>query len=207
MHGARKIGILGGTFNPIHHGHLLLAQCALETCSLSRVLFIPCARPPHKDAAGLAPAGHRLAMVNRAIEDNPFFEASEIEIRRGGTSYAIDTVAELREQYPDAELLFIVGADTLKELYLWREISTLLALCTFISFGRPDHEARLLQAPDLHLTPMWSERLLKRVSKGRAIEISSSEIRHRVAEGLSIRYLVPKSVETYIGEQGLYGGG
>jgi nicotinate-nucleotide adenylyltransferase len=207
MKSKQKIGILGGTFNPIHLGHLILGQSALETYSLSKVLFVPCARPPHKDTSALQDAAHRLAMVRAAIEDSLFFEASDIEIQRGGPSYAVETVSALRDLYPEAELYFIIGADTLKELYLWKEIYSLLALCTFISFARPGHDPSAIRPADLHLDHPWAERLLRHSFNARLIEISSSEIRYRVAEGLSICYLVPKSVEIYIAEHGLYGGG
>jgi len=205
MHTRQTIGILGGTFNPIHLGHLILAQTALETYALTKVIFIPCAKPPHKDSAGILDAGHRLAMVEAAIEDSLFFETSDIEIQRGGPSYAIETVCALHELYPDADLFFITGTDTLKELYLWKEIYALLPLCTFLTFTRPTHGAESIQSTDLHLDAPWPQRLLKHVSPGRLIEISSSDIRHRVAEGLSICYLVPKAVEMYIAEHGLYG--
>jgi nicotinate-nucleotide adenylyltransferase len=202
----QRIGILGGTFNPIHLGHLILAQSALEAYALTKVLFIPCSNPPHKDRAALLAAGHRMAMVQAALEDSLFFEASDIELLRDGPSFAIDTVTALQAQHPDAELFFIIGTDTLKELYLWKEIYSLLALCTFISFPRPACQTEPIEPADLHLEHPWAERLLRHVCKGRLIEISSSEIRYRVAEGLSICYLVPRQVERYIAENGLYGG-
>ena len=207
MQTEEKIGILGGTFNPIHLGHLILAQTAMETYALTKVLFIPCAEPPHKSSTGLLSAGHRLSMVEAAIEDSLFFEASDIEIQRGGRSYAVDTVTALHDLYPDAGLFFIIGTDTLKELHLWKEIYTLLPLCTFVSFERPLHDAESIQPADLHLKDPWPKRLLAQVAKGCPVEISSSDIRYRVAEGLSICYLVPKPVEIYIAEHGLYGGG
>lgn len=199
-----RIGILGGTFNPIHTGHLILAQGALERFDLSKVLFIPCARPPHKEAAGLLPAEDRLAMVRLATEDDPRFDVLDLEIRRGGASYAIDTITELREMHPGAELCFIIGADMLLELHLWKDVRRLLELCTFLSFGRGDVRVPEVRPEDLHLPPPWPERLLRNAVAGRRVDISSSEIRHRIAEGLGIRYLVPVAVEMYIAEHRLY---
>ncbi|MCE9615438.1 MAG: nicotinate-nucleotide adenylyltransferase [Lentisphaerae bacterium] len=199
-----RIGILGGTFNPIHVGHLILAQSALETFELSTVLFIPCATPPHKSATDLLPGKHRLAMIERAIEWNPFFESSDQELQRPGISYAVDTVATLSRQYPDASLFFIIGADTLRELHKWRQIYDLLAICRFITFGRPGAELASVATADLGLDPPWPDRLRKDLTVGRHIDISSTDIRYRVAEGLSIRYLVPPEVEMYIAEHGLY---
>lgn len=199
-----RVGILGGTFNPIHLGHLILAQTALEIHELERVILIPCNRPPHKRAASAVAAEHRLAMVRAAVECDPRFEVSDVEVRRGGISYAVDTVAELRTQWPGAELFFIIGTDTLRELHLWRDIYSVLALCTFLPFARPGVEVETIVPEKLQLDHPWPERLVSRISVGRSIEISSSDIRHRVAEGMSIRYLVPDAVEMYIAEHGLY---
>lgn len=200
-----RIGVLGGTFNPIHLGHLLLAQQALERCELNNVIFIPCSCPPHKSTAMLAPARHRLAMTRQALAHDLCFEASDMEVSRGGVSYAVDTVTELRKQHADAEVFFIIGSDSLKELYLWRNIESLLPLCHFVTFARPGHDVETITPESLHLQSPWPERLLENVVTGRLIDISSSDIRHRVAEGMAIRYLVPGPVEMYIAEHGLYG--
>lgn len=199
-----RIGILGGTFNPVHMGHLILAQCAVEAFELSKVLFIPCVSPPHKDSSRLITADHRMAMLEAAVEDSLCFEVSDIEIERGGRSYSVDTVNELRSMYPVEKLYFIIGSDTLLELHLWRDIYELLKLCTFITFSRPGFSAGSITAKDLHLDSPWPERLLENFTKGRQVDISSSDIRYRIAEGMSIRYLVPSVVEMYIAEHGLY---
>jgi len=199
-----RIGILGGTFNPVHLGHLILAQNALEMCDLSRILLIPCATPPHKNTTGLLAARHRLAMLQAAVEDDLRMEVSDLEISRGGVSYAIETIAELRRQMPGRDLVFIVGADALPELHLWRDVYSLLALCTLIPFTRPGTPITDLSADRLELDPPWPERLLERLTSGTDVDISSSDIRHRIAEGMSIRYLVPSPVEMYIAEHGLY---
>lgn len=203
---ATRLGILGGTFNPVHTGHLILAQTALEAFDLGRVLFVPCAQPPHKESAMLAPAAHRAAMLERAIEDDLRFELCDVELRRGGVSYAIDTAAELHAQHPDAELCWIVGADTLLDLHAWRDVYALLRLCRFVTLGRPGYDIACLGADALRLDPPWPARLLRDYAEGRQIDIASSDIRHRVAEGMSIRYLVPQAVEMYIAEHRLYAG-
>jgi nicotinate-nucleotide adenylyltransferase len=203
---ATRIGILGGTFNPVHLGHLLVAQAAFETLDLAKVLFVPCANPPHKEASILAASEHRSAMVAAAIEDDPRFDVSDVEIRRGGVSYAIDTVRILQSENPDASLHFLVGTDTLPELHLWRHIYSLLPLCSFVAFERPRFESRAIRPEDIHLDPPWPERLLRNILAGNMADISSSDIRHRIAEGLSIRYLVPPVVEMYIAEHRLYEG-
>ena len=199
-----RVGILGGSFNPIHTGHLILAQSAVEALELSTVLFIPCAIPPHKSAASLIAAEHRLAMVQAAIEGDFRFEASDIEIARGGISYAVETVAQLYPIHPGAELCFIIGADTLRELHSWKDIYSLLRLCRFVTFSRPGTSLQEVTQDSLRLDPPWPERLIADVVAGRQIDISSSDIRHRAAEGMSIRYLVPEAVEMYIAEHRLY---
>lgn len=200
----KKIGILGGTFNPVHSGHLLLAQNAMERLELSKVLFIPCANPPHKAATTLASAEHRLAMLELATEHDLHFEVSDMEIRRGGYSYTIDTIRELKRINPSAELYFIIGTDSLLELHTWKNIHDLLKLCRFITFSRPGTEMSSIDKDTIRLDPPWPDRLIKDVMTGQLLDISSSDIRYRVAEGMSIRYLVPQGVEMYIAEHNLY---
>jgi len=201
-----RLGILGGTFNPVHTGHLILAQCAMESFDLGKVLFVPACLPPHKESTMLADAAHRVSMLEMALEGDLRFEASDVEIQRGGTSYAVDTAAELHEIHPDAELCFIVGTDTLAELHSWCNIYTLLRLCRFVTLGRPGFDITEVNHHALRLDPPWPERLLRNYATGCMVDISSSDIRHRVAEGMSIRYLVPRAVEMYITEHGLYRG-
>ena len=203
MAGKRKrIGILGGTFNPIHLGHLLIAQDALEQMALDRVKFIPSATPPHKTAETLVNARARLQMIRLAIRGNDRFEADDIEIRRGGKSYSVDTLTELRRRDPKADFYFIIGADSLRELHLWREAQRVVRLCTFVTVPRPGFEAK--PVVDRRLDAASRKRLRQHVLRGHPCGIASREIRSRVASGRSIRYLVPDAVTEYIRRHGLY---
>ena len=193
--GNQKVGILGGTFNPIHLGHLLIAQDAMEQARLDRVVFIPAASPAHKSATGLTPARHRLRMVKLAIRGNDRFTVDDIEIRRGGKSYAVDTVTELKRRWPHAKLFFIIGADSLQELHLWCDIGRLAAQCTFLVLPRPGCER---ERPRLHRSIRW------RLVCGHSCDIASRDIRARIARGQSIRYLVPNEVWNYIEREKLY---
>lgn len=199
-----RLGILGGTFNPVHTAHLVLAQAAAETYELGQVLFVPCAAPPHKDEHSLIDASHRAAMLELAIEDDLRFSLSDVELVRRGASYSIDTVRVLARQHPEKDLYFVIGSDTLLELHSWRDIGELLALCTVVTFGRPGRAFDTIREDDLCLPAPWPERLLANYATGRQVDISSSDIRYRIKEGLSIRYLVPRAVEMYIAEHNLY---
>jgi len=200
----RRVAILGGSFNPVHLGHLLLAQSVLETGRFDQIVFLPSNRTPHKDPVALAPAADRLAMVRLAIGDNPAFSLSEQEIIRGGVSYAVDTLNEWHQLHPGAPPPgFIIGMDSLLELYTWRDVADLLPLCTFVTLRRPGFDA-VPDAAALRLPAPWPERLLAGIVPGRQFDVSSSEIRRRVAENREIRYLVPDSVARYIAKHGLY---
>jgi len=199
-----RIGILGGSFNPVHLGHLILAQDALETFDLATVLFVPCDQPPHKPVAGLVSAEHRVAMLETALTGSLPFEVCDLEIRRGGTTYSIDTVRSLIKRYPEDELVFIVGSDTLPELHLWKDARNLLRLCRFVTLARPGFDLKAMTEKNLTLEPDLARILLANMAIGHQVDISSSDIRHRVAEGMSIRYLVPDAVDMYIAEHRLY---
>ena len=189
------MGILGGTFNPIHLGHLFIAQDALEQCRLERVLFVPTAMPPHKPLAGKISAAHRLRMLKLAIAGNERFAVDDLEIRRGGKSYSVETLTELQCRQPAVDFYFIIGADSLAELHLWRNVEQLVKLCRFLVFARPGYTAK----PAAGLAG-----LRYKLFSTHPAEISSQEIRARVARGRSIRYLVPDSVRQYIERQHLY---
>ncbi|MBP1685972.1 MAG: nicotinate-nucleotide adenylyltransferase [Deltaproteobacteria bacterium] len=211
---ARRIGILGGTFNPIHLGHLRSAEEVREAQGLDRVLFIPSASPPHKRHDGLASAAHRLAMVRRAVVGNPFFKVSTIEIERSGHSYSVDTLRALRAHMPRATFSFIMGTDAFLEIDTWKDYATIFELCDLVVTSRPPHaETALMDLlpvavrdqfcyPDTELTHRTGNRILFQHISG--LDISASAIRERLAAGLSIRYLVPAAVERYIAHHGLY---
>ncbi|MFH0879693.1 MAG: nicotinate-nucleotide adenylyltransferase [Lentisphaerota bacterium] len=200
---SKKIGVLGGSFNPVHVGHLILAHDAMEAFGLDQVLLIPCAIPPHKNPLGLTSAQHRLAMLQRAVEEDSRLSVSTLELDRVGISYSVETLNDLVRLNPGTRYFFIIGADTLTELHTWRSIHEFLALCEVVTMRRPGYPWDL-KPSDLKLEAPWPEKLLAHVFTGHAIGLSSSEIRRRVAEGLSIRYLVSRSVERYIDENKLY---
>jgi nicotinate-nucleotide adenylyltransferase len=207
-----KIGVLGGTFNPIHLAHLRLAEEMREALALERVLLVPAGDPPLK-RRGIAPADQRLEMARRASASNPALEVCDLEIRRAGPSYSVDTLAELRARLPSAELWFIVGADTLRDLEAWREPERLFSLAHFAVATRPGHSRALLELlpPSLARAFCAGPRGLVHESGNElrsipftSLEISASDVRRRVACGASIRYLVPDEVIEYIGKQHLY---
>ena len=186
---AVRIGIFGGTFNPIHLGHLLLAETARETLKLDRVLFIPTRQPPHKRIRDLLAGPKRLALVQAAIQNHPAFVVSDIELQRTGPSYSIDTVRLLRQQLPTAKLFLLVGEDMLGVRWLaWDELKR---LCTIVAARRPGAAPSRRQRGMMWL-PMPQ------------MEISSSDIRARLKAGRSIRYLVPPAVERHIRQHRLY---
>jgi len=201
----RRIGVFGGTFNPIHVGHLVMAEEVYNCHHLSKVLFIPAYIPPHKSVADLADAHHRYQMVREAISRNENFEVSDFEIRREVKSYTIDTVKELLNLYgKDCEVFLILGADSLNELELWRDIKKLSQLCHFVIVNRPGFSTEISN----RLTDIIGkdnvldmERLKVQISP---IGISSTDIRKRLREGAGVSGLVPPCVEVYIRKHGLY---
>jgi len=198
----RKIGIMGGTFDPIHIGHLVTAEAVRMEYDLEKVLFIPAANPPHKQHSHVAPTTDRYIMTVMATDSNPHFHVSPIEIDRPGLSYTIDTILALIEQYGDeTEFYFITGADTVQELPTWRDIDHLLNLCYFIAAARPGCIGSLDSV--IKSFGIKGRQRIHRLSTPE-LEISSTDIRERVQEGRSIKYIVPESVESYILKEGLY---
>ena len=194
---ALKLGIFGGTFNPIHAGHLLIAQDALEAFDLDKVLFIPSANPPHKEAPDLAAARHRLAMVRLAICGNRRFDCSDIEIKRGGLSYTIDTIGALQKKLPRAKLYLLIGSDSLNEFHKWREANKLAGLCRVVAVLRPGERKFQFNRKRLPgLRPL--------TLRAHPFAVSSTEIRDRVRTRRSICYLVPEAVAKYIARHSLY---
>ncbi len=197
-----KIGIFGGTFNPVHLGHILAAQSVREACGLDRILFVPAAMSPFKVGADCASAEDRLQMARLALDDDPDAEVSDVDIARGGVSYAIDTVRDIQRANPGATPYFIVGADCAAGLCHWHDALALLNECVFTIMTRPG--SSLPSDEEWNLPSPWPERLRAQSIVGRMCDISSSEIRSRVASGRSIRNLVPRAVEDYILSHGLY---
>ncbi len=195
-----NIGILGGTFDPIHIGHLVVAEEARTKLGLSEVLFVPAGQPWLKQARDITPAAHRVEMVRRAIADNPYFKLSTLEVDHPGPSYTVDTLTLLQDQLSsESSLFFILGRDTLAELPLWKEPRKVIQLCRLVVPPR-------LGSRDLRHLEEAIPGLLDKVIQldMPVIGISSSEIRHRIAQGLPIRYLVPSVVEKYIAEHRIY---
>ena len=188
-----RIGLLGGTFDPVHTGHLLLAQGALEQAPLDKIIWIPCHRAPHKPLEPDALPEERARMVQLAIGDNPAFQISRLELDRPAPSYTIDTIRQIQEEFQgqSAEWHFLIGSDAVRDLPSWRQINLLRTLVRFLVIPRPGRSIDSIpqDATRLHV---------------RTLDISASEIRQRIREGRSIRYLVPEPVRLYIEEQGLY---
>lgn len=191
-----RIGILGGTFNPIHYGHLLVAAEVREKFDLEKVIFVPSACPPHKNHPHIAPPQDRYQMTVLATQSNPFFSVSNLELERSGKSYSIETVKELLNIYgKDTELYFITGTDAILEIYTWKDREELLKLCQFVVVTRPGFDARKIE-----------RKILKQIHliEIPGLDISSTDIRRRIKEKKSIKYLLPEKVEEYIDEHGLY---
>ena len=197
-----RLGIMGGTFNPIHMGHLVTAEAVWDAFGLDEVLFIPAANPPHKEGQDIIAPAHRLKMTELAISSNPHFRLSDIELRRTGPSYALDTVDVLRDQFGEStELYFITGADAMNELFTWYHVGELLGKCHFIAATRQGIELDKAALQE-HFGELGERHIHQIVTP--ALEISSTDIRERLRQGRSVRYLVSAEVETYIVKEGLY---
>lgn len=192
-----RIAVMGGTFNPIHYAHLISAEQVRTGLGYDKILFIPSARPPHKVAdADIIEPEHRYQMVLSAIAENPHFEVSRIELERAGPSYTIETLKALKKRYGETtELAWIIGADSLIEYRVWRDFDEVLEQCVMIATTRPSY--------DLNRVPL---EIRKRVTTFpiTGVDISATVIRERIRKGLSIRYLVPEDVQTYIHRYQLY---
>ncbi len=199
-----RIGIFGGTFDPVHYGHLLLAESCREACRLDRVLLVPAATPPHKQRRTFSSGTHRLAMLELALGGHPGILASDIELIRGGVSYTVETLRSLKQQGPDDELFFLLGADSLNELPTWFEPAEICRLALPVVVGRGGSPP-----PDWQLlAPLVSAERLELIRSHHVsmplIELSSTDIRQRVASGRSIRFRTPRAVEEYIAAQRLF---
>lgn len=199
-HFKRKIGILGGTFNPIHVGHIYMAKRAYEEFSLDKVLFIPVGDPPHKRDIEVVDKEHRFTMAEIGIEGQEGMEVSRLEVDRLGSTYTIDTLNALKEG--GDEFYYIIGADTLFELTTWKRYEEVFKLTEFICFSRPGYETEKV----IKYLDFFKEKYSKHIylSEYRGIDVSSNEIRKRIKNGQPIKGLVSDDVETYIKENGLY---
>jgi nicotinate-nucleotide adenylyltransferase len=191
----KKIGILGGTFDPIHIGHLVLAEEVKDKLGLNGVIFIPCSHPPHKTKRKLSPVKDRFRMTQLAIEGNRSFSVSDIELKRGGLSYTVDTLRQLKELHPRSQIYFLTGSDMLEEIHTWREPEEIYKLAKMVIATRPGFDK---------FDPKNRFAKKSTVVEITGVDISSSQIRERVKKGQSIKYLVSPRVEEYIKKKKLY---
>lgn len=197
-----KTGIFGGTFDPVHIGHLATAERVHCDLGLDRVIIVPTNISPFKVEQINSAGEHRLNMVRLAIRDNPHFLVSDIELRRGGTSYTVDTMELLKIQYPNDELYFIMGMDSFLELSGWKDVDRLVELCKLVAVTRPGYEfpQEQLRLLGISQSLRWRTRFLEVPG----LDIAATEIRDRVRRGQSVRYLLAPETEAYIRENGLY---
>jgi len=223
QHLALKLGLLGGSFNPIHNGHLALARHVLDKLQLDRVLFLPTGDPPHKRDGSLAPAKDRYEMIRLAIADTPSFELSDVELRRAGKSYTIDTIRTLQHQFgPSIDLHFLIGLDAFLDLANWKDPLELLRRCRFVVVPRPGQSFRSLAT--IPLLPTLDLQALAQLDTGESLRLdialpscrdiiclsippcatSASDIRQRIRQGATLANLLPPLVESYILHHRLY---
>jgi nicotinate-nucleotide adenylyltransferase len=212
-----RIGLFGGTFNPIHLGHLRGAEEVRESFGLRTVVFIPAALPPHKSPEEVAEVKHRLEMVRLAVTTNSSFSLSDVEIKRPGRSYSIDTIRHFREEYPEGHLYFILGGDAFTEIETWKEFRSLFSLCNFIVMARPGFWKTPLpaQLPEALKQVLRYDREVSgwvhnsghtlHFQEITFLDISSTKVRELLERGESVRYLIPGEVGAYIRRYGLYG--
>lgn len=199
-----KIGIMGGTFDPIHNGHLTIGEFAREEMELDKIVYIPAGISPYKDDQKILNSEQRYRLLDLAIKDNPFFTKSSIEIDKEGITYTVDTLRQLKEEHPEDELYFIIGEDCLYHLEYWKDFNLFKNLCSFLVFKRGIEsnntiESKILELKNKHNIDIY-------FLNSPIIDISSTDIRTRRKLNKSIKYLVPLDVEKYILEHGLYEG-
>ena len=190
----RRLGVMGGTFDPIHYGHLVTAEEALVQFALDAVVFVPTGRPWMKEEREVSPAEDRYLMTVIATASNPRFHVSRIEVDREGPTYTVETLRALAAEHPDAELYFITGADAMLEILEWKESGEVLSLAHFIAATRPGYDLTRFESQHANVSLMSIP----------ALAISSTDVRARISEGRPIRYLVPEGVKSYVEKAGLY---
>ena len=193
---------MGGTFDPVHYGHLVAAEGVRHEFNLDKVIFVPSGRPPHKTENRITSPSHRLSMTELATASNPYFEVSSLEVKRPGLSYTIDTVLNFRSMYESSKLYFITGGDALLEILTWKDVDMLFSLCKFIAVTRPGYSfenlgEKIPGLPDAYLKKIH-------IMEVPALAISSTDIRKRIRTGRPIKYLLPEAVEHYINSCNLY---
>jgi nicotinate-nucleotide adenylyltransferase len=197
--------LFGGSFDPVHHGHLIISRAAAEVIAADRIVLIPSARPPHKPDVRLAPGEHRLAMCRLAVAGDPLFEVSDWELAQPGPSYTLNTVRHFRAAVgANLPLYWLIGMDSLRELHTWYHVAELVEAGTLVTVGRPGHAAPPLTELAERLAPGQIAHLRKHIVETPLIEISATNIRTRVHAGQSVRHLVPEAVREYIFDHRLY---
>ncbi|HNR03725.1 MAG TPA: nicotinate-nucleotide adenylyltransferase [Bacillota bacterium] len=201
--GQSRIGIMGGTFDPIHYGHLAAAEAARIEFGLCKVIFMPVGNPPHKQSQAISDAEHRYRMTALATSSNSGFEVSRLEVDKAGITYTFDTMKELRNIYGEAPAIyFITGADAVLELLTWYKLGELLTLCKFIAVTRPGFDICKLEQKIAEITSKYDGEII--CLEVPLLEISSTDIRERIRSGKPVKYLLPEEVEAYIHKNGLY---
>lgn len=198
-----RIGVMGGTFDPIHYGHLVAAEAARSEFGLEKVIFIPAGRPPHKQSQTITDPEHRYRMTVLATSSNHSFEVSRLEVDKVGLTYTYDTIKDLKRLYgEDCAIYFITGADSVLELLTWYKIQELLTLCKFIAVTRPGFDNKDLEQKIEEISSKYDGEII--CIEMPLLAISSTDIKKRLRNGKPIKYLLPEAVEKYIGENGLY---
>ena len=199
-----RVGVFGGTFDPVHLGHLILAECCREEARLDQVLFVPASVPPHKRDQSLAPFAQRVAMLALAIAGHPAFGIDELEKDRAGPCFTVDTLQQLKDARPGDELCFLLGSDSLRDFPTWRQPARIVELAELLVVARTGSPIRAASELQQQLRLGSDVPIRIRAITAPAVEIASSDLRRRIADGRSIRYQVPRAVEAYIADKGLY---
>ena len=197
-----KLGIFGGTFDPVHYGHLILAETCREACGLDEIWFVPASDPPHKDAGGITPGTKRVEMLEFALSGCSYFHVNRMELQRSGTSYTVETLREIHRDNPEDSLYFLIGGDSLRDLPDWREPEEIAQLATIVAVNRGEAGFSGMR----EVSPEFQQQVLDQIQQVEIprVDISASEMRERVRNGRSIRFLTPRAVEVYIEQQQLY---